>query len=67
MSAHRFFASRHEEIAWFAKTSRYFFDLDSVREPYDEETKAAYLKDKRLRRRASKRVENRSMCGTLAV
>lgn len=49
MSAHRFFASRHEEIAWFAKTSRYFFDLDSVREPYDEETKAAYLKDKRLR------------------
>ena len=23
MSAHRFFASRHEEIAWFAKTSRY--------------------------------------------
>jgi site-specific DNA-methyltransferase (adenine-specific) len=49
MSAHRFFASRHEEIAWFAKTARYFFDLDSVRERYDEETKAAYLKDKRLR------------------
>lgn len=49
MSAHRFFASRHEEIAWFAKTSKYFFDLDAVREPYDEETKAAYMKDKRLR------------------
>src|ERR1700683_386529 len=49
MSAHRFFASRHEEIAWFAKTSRYFFDLDAVREPFDERTKARYLKDKRLR------------------
>jgi site-specific DNA-methyltransferase (adenine-specific) len=49
MSAHRFFASRHEEIAWFAKTSRYFFDLDAVREPFDEEVKARYLKDKRLR------------------
>lgn len=49
MSAHRFFASRHEEIAWFAKTSRYFFDLDAVREPYDEVTKATYMKDKRLR------------------
>jgi site-specific DNA-methyltransferase (adenine-specific) len=49
MSAHRFFASRHEEIAWFGKTSRYFFDLDAVREPFDEETKARYMKDKRLR------------------
>ena len=49
MSAHRFFANRHEEIAWFGKTSKYYFDLDSVREPYDEATKAAYLKDKRLR------------------
>ena len=48
MSAHRFFANRHEEIAWFAKTKKYFFDLDAVREPYDEKTKAAYLKDKRL-------------------
>lgn len=48
MSAHRFFANRHEEIAWFAKTKKYFFDLDAVREPYDEATKAAYLKDKRL-------------------
>lgn len=49
MSAHRFFANRHEEIAWFAKTAKYFFDLDSVREPYDEATKAAYKRDKRLR------------------
>lgn len=49
MSAQRFFASRHEEIAWFAKTSRYVFDLDAVREPYDEETRAAYRRDKRLR------------------
>jgi site-specific DNA-methyltransferase (adenine-specific) len=49
MSAHRFFASRHEEIAWFGKTKSYFFDLDAVREPFDEETKKAYLRDKRLR------------------
>ena len=49
MSAHRFFANRHEEIAWFAKTKQYYFDLDAVREPYDEETKKIYLKDKRLR------------------
>jgi site-specific DNA-methyltransferase (adenine-specific) len=48
MSAQRFFANRHEEIAWFAKTKKYFFDLDAVREPYDKETKAVYLKDKRL-------------------
>jgi site-specific DNA-methyltransferase (adenine-specific) len=48
MSAQRFFANRHEEIAWFAKTKKYFFDLDAVREPYDEITKAAYMKDKRL-------------------
>lgn len=49
MSAHRFFANRHEEIAWFGKTAKYFFDLDAVREPYDEQTKAIYMKDKRLR------------------
>lgn len=48
MSAQRFFANRHEEIAWFAKTKKYFFDLDAVREPYDDETKAVYMKDKRL-------------------
>ncbi len=49
MSAHRFFANRHEEIVWFGKTRKYYFDLDAVREPYDDATKSAYLKDKRLR------------------
>ncbi len=49
MSAHRFFANRHEELFWFAKSKKYFFDLDSVREPYDEKTKQTYLKDKRLK------------------
>ena len=49
MSAHRFFANRHEEIAWFAKTKQYYFNLDDVRVPFDEETKKAYLRDKRLR------------------
>lgn len=48
MGAQRFFANRHEEIAWFAKTDKYFFDLDAVREPFDEETKKAYMRDKRL-------------------
>ena len=49
MSAHRFFANRHEEVVWFTKSRKYYFDLDAVREPYDEATKKAYLKDKRLR------------------
>ncbi len=49
MSAQRFFANRHEEIAWFGRSEKYYFDLDAVREPFDEETKKAYLKDKRLR------------------
>jgi len=49
MSAHRFFANRHEEIAWYANTKNYVFDLDAVRTPFDEATKAAYLRDKRLR------------------
>lgn len=48
VSAHRFFANRHEEVAWFAKTKKYFFDLDAVREPFDEKTKETYRKDKRL-------------------
>lgn len=48
MSAQRFFANRHEEIIWFAKSKKYYFDLDSVREPYDEVTKKIYLRDKRL-------------------
>lgn len=49
MSAHRFFANRHEEILWFAKSKSYYFDLDAVRIPFDEETKKAYKRDKRLR------------------
>ena len=48
MSARRFFANRHEEIIWFAKSKKYYFDLDSVREPYDEKTKELYKRDKRL-------------------
>lgn len=49
MGAQRFFANRHEELIWFTKSKKYYFDLDAVREPYDEKTKAAYKKDKRLR------------------
>ena len=49
MSAHRFFANRHEEIIWLSKSSKYLFDLDAVREPFDEKTKRVYMKDKRLR------------------
>ncbi len=48
MSAHRYFANRHEEAIWLSKTKKYYFDLDSVRVPYDEESKRAALKDKRL-------------------
>jgi len=48
MSAHRFFANRHEELVWYGKTKGYYFDLDAVRIPYDESTKAAYKRDKRL-------------------
>lgn len=48
MSAQRFFANRHEEIAWFARSPKYYFDLDAVREPYDEATCREYLRDKRL-------------------
>ena len=48
MSAHRFFANRHEEAIWLSKTNKYFFDLDAVRVPYDEEAKKQALKDKRL-------------------
>ena len=58
MSAQRFFANRHEEIAWFAKSRKYYFDLDSVREPYDEETKNLYMKDKRLNARSVERGRN---------
>ena len=48
MSAHRFFANRHEEVVWLSKTNKYYFDLDSVRLPFDEATKEIYKKDKRL-------------------
>ena len=48
MSAHRYFANRHEEVIWLAKTDAYYFDLDSVRVPYTEEQLALALKDKRL-------------------
>jgi len=48
MSAQRFFANRHEEIAWFARTPKYYFDLDAVREPLDPERLEIYKRDKRL-------------------
>jgi site-specific DNA-methyltransferase (adenine-specific) len=48
MSAQRFFANRHEEIAWFAKTPKYFFDLDAVRRRLDPHTLERYKRDKRL-------------------
>jgi len=48
MSAQRFFANRHEEIAWFGRTSKYHFDLDAVRTKLDEKTLELYKKDKRL-------------------
>ncbi|MCB1193183.1 MAG: site-specific DNA-methyltransferase [Leptospiraceae bacterium] len=48
MSAHRFFANRHEEVIWLSKTNKYFFDLDSVRIPFNEKTKELYKRDKRL-------------------
>ncbi len=44
----RFFANRYELIAWFARSRQYIFNLDDVRESYDEETLQTYLKDKRL-------------------
>lgn len=49
MSAYRFFANRHEEAIWLSKTKNYFFDLNAVRIPYDEKSKQAALKDKRLK------------------
>ena len=48
MSAHRYFANRHEEAIWLSKTKKYYFDLDAVRVPYDEKSKKAALRDKRL-------------------
>lgn len=37
----RRFSSVHDTIGFFAKSKDYYFDLDSVRIPYDEETKKA--------------------------
>ena len=48
MTAHRYFANRHEEAIWLSKTKKYYFDLDSVRIPYSEDAKKLALKDKRL-------------------
>jgi site-specific DNA-methyltransferase (adenine-specific) len=48
MGAQRFFANRHEEIAWFAKTPKYYFDLDAVRTKLDSRTLEIYKRDKRL-------------------
>lgn len=48
MSAHRFFANRHEEAIWLVKGNDYYFDLDSVRVKYSDEELKSALKDKRL-------------------
>ncbi|AUQ81128.1 modification methylase BabI [Phaeobacter inhibens] len=48
MGAQRFFSNRHEEIFWFGKSKKYYFDLDAVRTKLDPKTLAIYKKDKRL-------------------
>lgn len=48
MSAHRYFANRHEEAIWLVKTDKYYFDLDSVRVKYSPEELEKALKDTRL-------------------
>lgn len=48
MSAHRYFANRHEEVIWLVKTDKYYFDLDSVRVKYSPEELKSALRDKRL-------------------
>lgn len=48
MSAHRYFANRHEEVIWLVKSNDYYFDLDAVREKYSEKELKDALKDKRL-------------------
>jgi len=37
----RKFSSVHDNIGFFAKSKKYFFDLDPIRMPYDSETKKA--------------------------
>ncbi|MGA2444972.1 MAG: site-specific DNA-methyltransferase [Opitutaceae bacterium] len=56
--ARRFFSNRYELVAWLAQTNKYYFDLDAVREPYDEATKKIYLKDRRLRPKNVERGRN---------
>ena len=58
MSAHRYFANRHEEIIWLTKSNDYYFDLDAVREPYSEKDLEAALKDKRLNPENTKKGKN---------
>lgn len=58
MSAHRFFANRHEEAIWLVKSNDYYFDLDSVRVPYSEEDLVLALKDKRLNPENTKKGKN---------
>lgn len=58
MSAHRYFANRHEEVIWLAKTNNYYFDLDSVRVPYTEEQLQLALKDKRLNPESTRKGKN---------
>ena len=48
MGAQRFFSNRHEEIFWFSKSKKYYFDLDAVRKKLDPKTLETYKKDKRL-------------------
>lgn len=48
MSAHRYFANRHEEAIWLTKTDKYYFDLDAVRVPYGEKELQEAMRDKRL-------------------
>lgn len=58
MSAHRFFANRHEEAIWLTKSNDYYFDLDSVRVPYSEEDLKVALRDKRLNPETTKKGKN---------
>lgn len=58
MSAHRYFANRHEELIWLAKSNDYYFDLDAVRVPYSEEELKLALKDKRLNPENTKKGKN---------
>jgi site-specific DNA-methyltransferase (adenine-specific) len=56
--ATRFFSSRYELIAWLARTKKYYFDFEAVRERYDEATRRLYLRDRRLRPESVERGRN---------